>query len=102
MSNFRFLHAADIHLDSPMQGIARYEGVPVDRLRAATRKAFDNLIAAAIERRVDFLALAGDLFDTDWKDMSTGLYFARSLGRLSAANIPVYIVKTMAWAGGST
>ncbi len=93
MSNFRFLHAADIHLDSPMYGIARYEGVPVDRLRAATRRAFDNLIASAIERRVDFMVLAGDLFDGDWKDMSTGLYFARSLGRLSAANIPVYIVK---------
>lgn len=93
MSNFRFIHAADIHLDSPMHGIARYEGVPVDEFRMATRKAFNNLIAAAIDRRVDFVVLAGDLFDGDWKDMSTGLYFARSLGKLAAARIPVYITK---------
>ena len=34
MSNFRFLHVADIHLDSPLTGLARYEGLPVDEVRA--------------------------------------------------------------------
>lgn len=40
MSSFRFLHAADIHLDSPLHGLAKYEGVPVEEVRGATRAAF--------------------------------------------------------------
>ena len=60
---FKFLHAADIHLDSPLRGIARYEGMPVDDIRMATRRAFDNLVRLAIGERVRFVLLAGDLFD---------------------------------------
>ena len=43
----RFLHAADLHLDSPLRGLDRYEGAPVDEVRGATRRAFENLIAVA-------------------------------------------------------
>lgn len=93
MSGFRFLHAADIHLDSPLSGLSRYEGLPAERLRRATRDAFDNLINAAIREAVDFVIIAGDLFDGDWRDMSTGLYFARAMGRLEAAGIRVFILK---------
>lgn len=93
MSGFRFIHAADIHLDSPLSGLSRYEGLPAERLRRATRDAFDNLIEAAIREAVDFLIIAGDLFDGDWRDMSTGLYFARSMGRLEAAGISVFVLK---------
>lgn len=93
MSDFRFIHAADIHLDSPLSGLSRYEGLPAERLRRATRDAFDNLIEAAIREAVDFLIIAGDLFDGDWRDMSTGLYFARAMGRLEAAGIRVFILK---------
>lgn len=93
MSGFRFLHAADIHLDSPLRGLSRYEGLPADRLRRATRDAFDNLIATAISEAVDFVIIAGDLFDGDWRDMSTGLYFARAMGRLDEAKIRVFVLK---------
>ena len=92
MASFRFLHAADIHLDSPLHGLARYEGIPVDDVRSATRSAFDNLIRFACDQAVDFVVIAGDLFDGDWKDMSTGLYFARAMGRLAAADIPVFLL----------
>ena len=92
MVDFRFIHAADIHLDSPLRGLSRYDGVPVDEVRGATRAAFDNLIQLAISEVVDFVVIAGDLFDGDWKDMGTGLYFARSMGRLDAAGIPVYLL----------
>lgn len=92
MTDFRFLHAADIHLDSPLHGLARYEGVPVSDVRGATRTAFDTLISTALEQEVDFVILAGDVFDGDWKDMGTGLYFARALGRLAAAKIPVFLL----------
>lgn len=92
MASFSFLHAADIHLDSPLAGLSRYEGVPAAEIRAAPRAAFDRLIETAIERRVDFVVIAGDLYDGDWKDMGTGLYFAAAMGRLGRANIPVYLL----------
>ena len=43
MASFTFVHAADIHLDSPLLGLERYEGAPVERLRGATREALENL-----------------------------------------------------------
>jgi DNA repair exonuclease SbcCD nuclease subunit len=92
MTSFRFLHAADIHLDSPLHGLSRYDGVPADEVRGATRAAFDNLIQCAIDEAVDFVVIAGDLFDGDWKDMGTGLYFARAMGRLNQADIPVFVL----------
>ena len=49
MGSFRFLHAADVHLDSPLHGLARYEGIPLEEVRGATRAAFDNLIDLAIK-----------------------------------------------------
>ena len=49
---FKFLHAADIHLDSPLRGIARYEGMPVDDIRLAARHAFDHLVKVAIDEKV--------------------------------------------------
>jgi DNA repair exonuclease SbcCD nuclease subunit len=93
MTNFRFLHVADIHLDSPLTGLARYEGLPVDDVRAATRGAFDNMIDFACRAAVDFVIIAGDLFDGDWRDMGTGLYLARQMGRLEQAGIAVYVLQ---------
>ncbi len=92
MASFRFLHAADIHLDSPLHGLSRYEGLPEDEIRSATRAAFDNLVRFAIEEAVDFVLIAGDLFDGEWKGMGTGLYFARAMGRLDAAGIPAFVL----------
>jgi exonuclease SbcD len=83
----RFIHAADIHLDSPLRGLDRYEGAPVERLRGATRAAFANLVAKAIDEKVDFVVIAGDLYDGDWRDANTGLYFAAQMGRLRQAGI---------------
>ncbi len=87
-----FLHAADVHLDSPLRGLETYEGAPTDALREATRRAFENLVDLAIEREVAFLVLAGDLYDGDWKDYRTGLFFNAQMSRLRAASIPVYAV----------
>lgn len=92
MRSFRFLHAADIHLDSPLYGLSRYEGLPAEEIRGATRAAFDNLVQLAIDEAVDFVLIAGDLFDGDWKHMGTGLYFARAMGRLDQAGICAFIL----------
>lgn len=92
MTDFRFLHAADIHIDSPLHGLSRYEGLPEQEVRGATRAAFDNLVQCALDEAVDFVLIAGDLFDGEWRDMGTGLYFARAIGRLDQAGIPVFLL----------
>lgn len=88
----RFIHAADIHLDSPLIGLSAYADAPADMLRTATRDAFANLVTRAIDERVDFMVIAGDLYDGNWKDHNTGLYFVNQMGRLKRARIPVYLL----------
>lgn len=90
--SFRFLHAADTHIDSPMRGLETYDGAPVDELRNAQRAAFTNLVDLALEEAVDFVLLAGDIWDGDWKDMGTGHFFVREMVRLAQAGIPVYLI----------
>lgn len=88
----KFIHAADIHLDSPLTGLSVYADAPVEMLRTATRDAFTNLVSEAIEQQVDFMVIAGDLYDGTWKDHNTGIYFCKEMGRLRKVNIPVYVL----------
>ena len=92
ISMFRFIHAADIHLDSPLRGLETHEDAPVDEIRGASRRAFENLIDVAIEEEVAFILIAGDLYDGDWKDYNTGLFFISQMGRLGKAGIKAFIV----------
>jgi DNA repair protein SbcD/Mre11 len=89
---FTFIHTADLHLDSPLQKLEQYEGAPVEALRGATRRALENLVALALERSVDFVLIAGDLFDREWKDYNTGLFFAAQMAKLREADIPVFLI----------
>jgi exonuclease SbcD len=89
---FTFVHAADIHLDSPLIGLERYEGAPVEAARQATRRALENLVATSIQRGVAFVLIAGDLYDGDWREFGTGLYFVAQMVRLREAGIPVVLV----------
>jgi len=89
----KFIHAADLHIDSPLRGLADYEGAPVDRIRSATRDSFDNLVTLAIDERVDFVIIAGDLFDGKWPDISTGLWTIRQFQRLQRVDIDVYMIR---------
>ncbi len=90
---FRFIHAADLHLDSPLKGLTRFEGAPVERIQSATRTAFRKLIDLAVERQVTFVLVAGDLWDGEWPDAGPGLFFLSEVRRLSAADIRLYAVK---------
>jgi DNA repair exonuclease SbcCD nuclease subunit len=89
---FRFLHAADIHLDSPLRGLERYEGAPVDQLRGATRRALENLVELAIDESVALVLIAGDLYDGDWREFRTGLFFCSQMARLREAGIEVLVI----------
>lgn len=88
----KFIHTADLHLDSPLRGLSAYPDAPAERLRTATRDAFERLVALAIAEAVDFMVVAGDVYDGDWKDFNTGLFFVRQMGRLRQACIPVYLL----------
>ena len=89
----KFIHCADLHLDSPLQGLTRYQGAPVDEMREATRRAFEQLIALALQEPVEFVVIAGDLFDGDWPDFNTGLFFVDQMVRLNEAGIKVFMVR---------
>jgi DNA repair exonuclease SbcCD nuclease subunit len=89
----RFIHCADLHLDSPLRGLERYEGAPAQDMREATRRSFTNVIDLALEREVDFVLIAGDIFDGDWLDFNTGLFFANQLRRLADADVRAFIVR---------
>ena len=93
----RFVHAADIHLDSPLRGLDTYPDAPVERLRIATRQAFERVIDLCLENRVDFLIIAGDLFDSSVKDFHAALAAAAQLRRLDQVAIPVYVILGIAF-----
>ena len=78
----KFLHAADIHLDSPLAGLRARDDLPDDVIRHCTRRAFSAMIDLALAEDVAFVVIAGDLYDGDWKDFSTGLFFAEEMRRL--------------------
>jgi exonuclease SbcD len=92
MTEFSYIHAADIHLDSPMRGLERDPDAPAHGLREASRLAFRNLIDLAIEERVAFVLIAGDLYDGDWEDWRTGLFFRQQVTRLVEAGIRLVMV----------
>jgi DNA repair exonuclease SbcCD nuclease subunit len=86
----KFIHAADIHLDSPLHGLSAYADAPAAQLRNATREALRLLVDRAIEEEVAFIVIAGDLYDGDWKDHNTGIFFGQQMGRLRKAGIRVF------------
>jgi exonuclease SbcD len=88
----KILHAADLHIDSPLGGLTAYEGAPAEEIRGATRRATENLIRAALDHEVSLVVFAGDIFDGDWPDYGTGLFWNEQLGRLHDAGIPVVSV----------
>jgi DNA repair exonuclease SbcCD nuclease subunit len=93
MTSFRFIHAADLHLGSPFQGLALKDADLADLFVEASRKAFSALVDEAVARKVDFFIVAGDVYDGDWKDNKIGLFFNREVARLEREGIPVFLLK---------
>ena len=90
---FRFVHAADIHLDSPLRSLALRNPELADLIGNATRQVFTGIIDLCLAEEVDALFLAGDLYDGDQTSMKTARYFANQLHRLDQAGIRVFIVR---------
>lgn len=90
---FKFIHAADIHLDSPQLNLDQYDGAPSGELRVATRDAFDNLIQCAIDQEVNFLLIAGDLYDKDSPDFNTPRHVREKFRELQKHGIRVFVIQ---------
>ncbi len=89
----KILHVADIHLDSPLLRLERYQGAPVESIRNATRRALTNMVDLAIAEQADLVVIAGDLYDGDWNDSNTGLYFVQEASRLIREKIPLVVIR---------
>lgn len=89
----KFVHAADLHIDSPLRGLDEYAGAPVERVRLAPRAALENLVRLCLQEHVGFLLISGDLFDYDWRDFNTALFVVKQFRRLEQENIPVFMIR---------
>ena len=92
MARLRFVHAADLHLDSPFRGIRNEAPAYVaDTLRRATFDAYDNIVALCLQERVDALLVAGDIYDGADRSLRAQLKFVDGLNRLDAAGIRSFV-----------
>ncbi len=83
---YRFLHTADIHLDSPLKSLALRDPELSNVIGLATRRAFVRLVDLCLEESVDALVIAGDLYDGDQTSMKTARFLAEQLQRLNQAS----------------
>ncbi len=90
---YRFVHAADIHLDSPLRSLALRDRDLADLIGNATRLAFVSIVELCLAEKVDALLLAGDLYDGDQTSMKTARFLSEQIRRLHEASIRVFIIR---------
>lgn len=88
----RFIHTADLHLDSPLKSLASRNTDLAELIYDASQQVLRRLVDLAIEESVDAVLIAGDLFDGDQRDVRTAMVLQREFKRLDAENIPVFII----------
>ena len=90
---FRFLHTGDLHLDSPLEGLSAQAPADVlSILRGATTDAWRNVVRTALEERVDFVVVAGDVFEVESPTLLGQTRFRDGLAELAAAGIGSFVV----------
>lgn len=90
---FRFVHAADIHLDSPLRSLALRNPDLAALIGDATRQALTAIVDLCLDERVDALLLAGDLYDGEQTSMKTARFLADQIRRLHEAGIRVFVIR---------
>lgn len=88
----RFLHAADLHLDTPFVGISDFSKELQTKLKASTYEAAQKLFRVALEQKVDFVILAGDIFDDTDSSLKAQMFLKSEFEKLNQANIKVFMV----------
>lgn len=93
MATARFLHAADLHLGSPLKSLGNAIGdAELQRFKQLVNGAFDRLVQTAIDEQVDFVLLAGDVYDSADRDPGAQRRFLLGLRRLTEKGIRVFMV----------
>jgi len=92
MECLRFIHAADLHLDSPFRGIGSASTALKEQLQSATLGALRRVVDHTIQSKADFLVIAGDVYDSKDRNLRALVSFRHEMQRLAERNIPVYIV----------
>ncbi|MBE1206230.1 metallophosphoesterase family protein [Aminobacter carboxidus] len=90
---FRFVHTADVHLDSPLRSLALRNAELAELVGDASRQAFVAIVDLCLSERVDALVIAGDLYDGDQTSMKTARFLATQMTRLHQAGIAVYKIR---------
>lgn len=90
---FRFVHIADVHLDSPLRSLALRDLELAELVGTASRRAFSRAVDLCLEESVDALLIAGDLYDGDQTSMRTALYLGAELKRLDAKGIRTFVIR---------
>jgi DNA repair protein SbcD/Mre11 len=90
---FRFVHTADVHLDSPLATLALRDPELADLIGGATRKAFITVIDLCLSEQVDALLIAGDLYDGEQTSMKTARFLADQLRRLHEAGVATFVIR---------
>jgi DNA repair protein SbcD/Mre11 len=91
--SFRFIHTADIHLDSPLRSLAMRNGELAELIGNATRQALVAIVDLCIDEQVDALVIAGDLYDGDQTSMKTARFLAGQMQRLDEAGIATFVIR---------
>lgn len=90
---FRFVHTADLHLDSPLRSLALRDAGLAARVGAASRTVLVRIVDLCLDERVDALLIAGDLYDGDQSSMKTAGFLIAQLRRLNDAGIRVLVIR---------
>ncbi|OQM73344.1 metallophosphoesterase family protein [Manganibacter manganicus] len=90
---FRFVHTADLHLDSPLRSLAMRNADLAELIGDATRQALIAIVDLCIDEQVDALIIAGDLYDGDQTSMKTARFLAKQMQRLHEAGIASFIIR---------
>lgn len=91
--SFRFIHTADLHLDSPLRTLALRSADLAELIGDATRRALVAIVDLCLDEQVDALIIAGDLYDGDQTSMKTARFLAGQMQRLHEAGIGTFIIR---------
>lgn len=92
LTDLTFIHAADLHLDSPFYGISHLPEPIFARIKESTFASVRHMIDAAVREHVDFILLAGDLFDEANRSLKAQLFLKKQFDRLRECGISVYVI----------
>lgn len=90
---FRFVHTADIHLDSPLKSLAMRDEALAEVVGNATRSTLRRIVDMCLAEEIQALLIAGDLYDGSQTSMKTARFLAQEMERLAAASIPVFVIR---------